>query len=136
MVAVSLVIYSFTGPSKLSLTNQRYCEDILSALPMSVTRRSGGAYGLDTLVALSAPPENIHLFVPAGERFNELLLDLGAVVTYVHGGYRVRNKFLVHGSNILHAFVHSPSFYRSGEWMTINIAKRLRMPVEFHLLPG
>lgn len=130
------MIQSFTGPSRLTPAQETWCRDKLAQIYPGHTRRSGAALGLDTVVALEYPADRLHLFVPKGKLFNDSLLNLGAKVDFINGGYRTRNMFLVAGSDELHAFVRAMTFYRSGEWMTVNIAKRLNVPVQFHLLPS
>lgn len=132
------MIQAFTGPSNLTAVQELWCQDELMRIEPAATRRSGAAHGLDTLVALEYPADQVHLFVPAGEWFNEDLLRqeaFGTKIDYINGGYRPRNEFLVAGADELHAFIKRLEFYRSGEWMTVNIARRLNVPVQFHLLP-
>jgi hypothetical protein len=42
---------------------------------------------------------------------------------------------MVEGADELIAFVRSHTFYRSGEWMTINLAKAHRVRIEMALIP-
>lgn len=135
---MALMIQAFTGPSSLTSAQELWCIEELGRIAPGEIRRSGAAHGLDTLVALEYPADQVHLFVPVGEWFNERLLceeAFGMKIDYITGGYRTRNEFLVAGADELHAFVKRMDFYRSGEWMTVNIAKRLNVPVQFHLLP-
>jgi hypothetical protein len=137
------MIVSFSGPSSLSPAEEAFCRAELRRLRArdgSIdTWRSGGAYGLDTLVVEeSGADQDVTLVVPDGLRWNtELTLQYDYLaVTYVPGGYRARNEALVAGADELHAFLRYPSFYRSGEWMTVNIAKRARVPVFTHVFPA
>lgn len=133
------MIFSFTGPSKLTPTEARWCEGELINLDADAIHRSGCAHGLDTLVALCQAPGRVHLFVPEGKWHNEAIVTAvarhGAMVTRVEGGYRRRNEMLVDGSDVLHAFLKDPKFYRSGEWMTVNIARRAGVTVVEHIIP-
>jgi len=135
-------VYAFTGPSRLSLAQDQQARQILRAIRLDnplATWRSGGAYGLDTLVVEeSGCTQNLILVVPYGRTYNEqLLADFDLTDTWhIEGGYRERNEHLVEGVDKLHAFVRQPMFYRSGEWMTINIAKHRGVPVEMHVLEG
>lgn len=132
---------AFTGPSHLSAYQAATARRVLRGLqsPSSlVTWRSGGAYGLDTLVVEEAGPNvDVCMFVPVGYRYNTSLLTAFDVAdtVYVEGGYRARNEALVKDADILHAFLWRDTFYRSGEWMTVNIARRAGIPVDIHLLP-
>lgn len=129
------MLFSFTGPSTLTAEQESWCiQDLLNFSPSK--RRSGGAFGLDTIVAEQTHPDDLTLVLPMGMRFNGMLLHLGASETiWVPGGYRRRNEALVAGTDMLFAYLKSGEFYRSGEWMTVNIAKRLGVPVEFRLIP-
>jgi hypothetical protein len=66
--------------------------------------------------------------------------------------YRARNEYMVTGqppspdrgsqimrlldpTDVLEAFVFRPTFYRSGEWMTINIAKKYHIQVNTYIIP-
>jgi hypothetical protein len=49
--------------------------------------------------------------------------------------YRRRNTMMVEGSDHLLAFVWKDEFYRSGEWMTINIAHAAGVPVNLMIIP-
>jgi hypothetical protein len=128
------MIQAFTGPSKLTVPQALFAEQTIRSLP-EATRRSGGAYGLDTIVARVTSPDDLVLVGPQGEWFNRDLLSTAKFVRWVDGGYRKRNEALVQGADVLHAFLKEPTFYRSGEWMTVNIAKRAGVPVVVHLLP-
>lgn len=130
------MIQTFTGPSRLTPAQRDWCAADIRALPPA-ERRSGGAFGLDTLVARLTPPSKLTLVVPAEYHFNASLLGLGAKhVRHIEGGYRRRNEALVDGADVLYAYVKSPDFYRSGEWMTVNIAKRAGVRVELRVIPS
>lgn len=132
---------AFTGPSHLSRLEEAWCRASLRDLRRHeglVTWRSGGAYGLDTLVVEeSGVNQDIKLIYPADQHFNRALLeewDFTEAIA-VPGSYRDRNEVLVRGAFALHAYLRSATFYRSGEWMTVNIARRLHVPTEFHVIP-
>jgi hypothetical protein len=46
--------------------------------------------------------------------------------------YRRRNEMMVYHATELVAFVRDEEFYRSGEWMTINIARKEGVPVHIY----
>lgn len=136
------MIAAFTGPSGLSPIEEVFCRATLRQLRRLnggiETWRSGGAYGLDTLVVEeSGCQQDVHLIYPDGLRWNTGLLlkyDFGDLVTAVGGGYRRRNEILVEGADVLHAFLFAPTFYRSGEWMTVNIAARAGVEVRRYII--
>lgn len=132
------MIHSFTGPSRLGPSQAAQAARELLDIDPSGTWRSGGALGLDTLVALMAARLNItlDLIVPAEQFWCESLRRLDGVrrIVEVPGSYRSRNQALVNGADILHAFLRRPTFYRSGEWMTVNIARQAGVPVDIHVL--
>jgi hypothetical protein len=130
------MIESFTGPSRLTPTQERFCRAHVHATDTGAWRRSGGAFGLDTIVAEETPVERLHLFLPQGKWWNRDLFDGHQRATFVPGGYRKRNEALVEGSDRLYAFLKSPTFYRSGEWMTVNIAKRMGVEIIMVGLPA
>lgn len=127
---------SFTGPSRLAPEQEDWVRLRLADITHKPIWRSGGAFGVDTLVTRAA--ERCHLYYPDGRLFNEALLaEPSVIATFaITGGYRQRNHRLVKGSGRLHAFVFRPTFYRSGEWMTINIARKLEVPYELHIIPN
>jgi hypothetical protein len=130
---------SFTGPSMLTPDQERlsrvYLRGVREAFP-GMLWRSGGAFGFDTLVVEEA--EECRLVVPKYRLWNRALRHHPAVVEVVEvdGGYRERNTALVDGSAFLVAGLKSPRFYRSGEWMTVNIAKRLGLNRQMLMLPS
>jgi hypothetical protein len=134
-----MTIFSFTGPSKLTDTQERWCLQELESVNADALWRSGCAFGLDTLVAYGQAPGRVHLFAPAGQWYNRDMVSevtrRGALLVRVPSGYRRRNEMLVNGSDALHAFLKSPDFYRSGEWMTTNIARRTGVTVVEHIIP-
>lgn len=76
------------------------------------------------------------LYLPIGSYYNTDLLGHANVrqIHQVPDGYRKRNEALVRGSTYLHAFLFSPTFYRSGEWMTVNIAAKMGIPTKFYII--
>jgi hypothetical protein len=139
-----MTTFAFTGPSRLGPRAAAWARNELRAMrrddPDAIWR-SGGALGLDSLVVEEGA--TVDLIVPATRSWNRDLLALGPRnVVRVPGGYRDRNTELVRGADRLHAFVWSPTFYRSGEWMTINIADPKQpsfrwapVPVALHVFP-
>jgi hypothetical protein len=108
--------------------------------------RYGGAVGLDTLAAEFCLPKyraKHVLYAPAASYdstndylpFDEVFVcgrGLGPVAAI----YRQRNEdMLANGCTHLMAFVHKPVYYRSGEWMTINIARREGIEVGLLVIP-
>jgi hypothetical protein len=111
------------------------------------TWRSGCAYGLDTIAARQAilsGVSNVELYVPHARYNNHLVTELAnrakvIVCQTSPEPYRTRNEWMLEGKGMgvaykradkLVAFLKSDNFYRSGEWMTVNIANRLGVPVE------
>lgn len=138
--------YSFTGPTRLTQTQVEFVAARVRALPPPDEVTTGGAPGVDMLVAnvaLSAWPSAVHrVIVPAppaphAEAAVTALVARGAYVIVAPAGrepYRLRNEELVaHGDLV--AFVRRATFYRSGEWMTVNIARALGVPVQLEVLP-
>jgi hypothetical protein len=149
------VIAAFTGPSRLTDCESRWALDQIRGLPWAEVARSGCADGLDTLVAYHKASATTELYVPAG-RHNERLVELARPARGFRiiecpasaEPYRIRNEWLLMGepvpaptflarawADVLHAFLRRPDFYRSGEWMTVNIARRLGIEVVKHLIP-
>ena len=127
------MITAFTGPTDLSPKQRLWCAHrIVETAPLGVWR-SGCAYGLDTLAAYLAIAIEVELelYVPFARHNGTLVRELAqnAHVFRCDGGpddatsYRIRNKAMVKGIDRLLAFVRAPGFYRSGEWMTINLAR-------------
>jgi predicted Rossmann fold nucleotide-binding protein DprA/Smf involved in DNA uptake len=117
--------------------------------PVADTWRSGAAYGIDSVAAYLAVAmgAELELFVPAAKHNEELvdtLITRNGVLVIRCGSkhsqsetYRRRNKLMVKGSDHLLAFVkfEKTEWYRSGEWMTINIARKLGIPVKVVPIP-
>jgi hypothetical protein len=152
MDGVTFVRYAFTGPSKLTASQQNTARDAVRALRTPTDITTGAAHGWDTVCALEALtvwPEARHRIVTPGARYNvggvERCLDIAAVhdidlvVIQCGGGtipadaYRRRNEIMVGHSDTLVAGLLQPTFYRSGEWMTVNIARRAGVSV--HVVP-
>jgi hypothetical protein len=103
--------------------------------------RTGAAHGVDTIAAVTSirkwPKKKHQVYVPTGAHNEELvqaMAEKGAVIIQC-GSYRNRNERMVIGADRLVAFVRAERFYRSGEWMTINIARRAGVPVKLLLIP-
>jgi hypothetical protein len=149
------MILTFTGPSELSRSQElavvRYMEK-LSADPMASDRdvwRSGCAFGVDTIAARQAiviGVLGVELYVPAAPHNEKLVKELDGRASRIYRcgngkePYRRRNEIMTKGSlgvdkaDLLVAFLKSDTFYRSGEWMTVNIAKRVGVPVEMIII--
>ena len=147
--------YSFTGPSLLDTLGRNLAHDVVAGLEDVEEITTGAARGWDMAVAFAAIelwPSALHRVICPGasfarqelawlverainlrvERFQQISLaeELSAGLAY-----RRRNEQLVEHADVLVAGVHSTRFYRSGEWMTINIAKKRRVPVRFEVVP-
>ena len=140
----ALIVRAFTGPSKLTEVEVEQVANWCLDMPEADEVRSGCAAGVDTVAAeITASlfqQVKLHLFVPAAPHNNELVATLeragDAEITRLPNvratrgaAYRDRNRVMVAGSTELRAVLRKPTFYRSGEWMTVNIANNLRIPV-------
>jgi len=135
-----VTVRAFTGPSLLSPLQKYEVASRILQSPVKAERWiSGCAYGVDSIVAYLAMAVDVELtlMVPFARHNGTLLRELAQnahVVRCAKGrttadSYRIRNRDMVLDADHLHAFVKQPSFYRSGEWMTINIAREMRIPV-------
>jgi hypothetical protein len=138
------MIISFTGPSKLTMKQELSVAKILDEIADQssdadgATWRSGCARGVDTMVAHHAGIAliDLELYIPAAPHNGKLTSEMWNYASKVYRcpfgyePYRIRNIMMVEGADKLVAFVKSPRFYRSGEWMTINIARKFKVPVE------
>lgn len=141
------MIRAFTGPTKLTPRQQRWAGlRMLSCQPPADVWRSGCAYGVDTLAAwlALAVKADLELYIPFAAHNGSLVNRLAVEATHVihcprsptnAGAYRNRNTKMVEGADHLLAFVWDDQFYRSGEWMTINIARKLGVPVDLAIIP-
>jgi predicted Rossmann fold nucleotide-binding protein DprA/Smf involved in DNA uptake len=143
------VIRAFTGPSSLTHEQTVWVARRILVEPVADTWRSGAAYGIDSVAAYLAVAmgAELELFVPAAKHNEELvdtLITRNGVLVIRCGSkhsqsetYRRRNKLMVKGSDHLLAFVkfEKTEWYRSGEWMTINIARKLGIPVKVVPIP-
>ena len=149
--------YSFTGPSRLTEDDEALVAFVVAGLAEPTEITTGGATGWDTEIARAALyvwPDVLHRIVTPGAKFNLAgvteCIDIARregvarfeVVTLpepFRGGpsaaYRERNRMMVEACDVLCAAVRSsasePRFYRSGEWMTVNLARSLGRPVQF-----
>lgn len=147
------MILTFTGPSELTRSQElavvKRLEELdhVERVAVGPIWRSGCAFGVDTIVARQATlsdVDGIELYVPAAPHNEELVMELAGIVTIVRcptgaEPYRIRNQMMINGllktkADRLVAFLKSDKFYRSGEWMTVNIAKRVNVPVEVNLI--
>lgn len=122
---------------------------MLSVQPVADIWRSGCAKGIDTVAAYLAVGigAQLELFIPAAPHNMIMVDDLrnSAVVhnclerTTAPASYRQRNKMLVGAKEALTdqlvAFVWQDAFYRSGEWMTINLSHKAGVEVMTFVIP-
>lgn len=141
--------YAFTGPSKLTAIEVDHARVIVAGLDEPTEITTGAADGWDTAVCLAALelwPRAQHRIICPGAAYNVGLLVLVGARAQEHrvesvtvtslppegkASYRIRNEQLVDHADVLVAAVRSTSFYRSGEWMTANIAKRRAVPIQW-----
>lgn len=139
---------AFTGPSSISAQNVeqvRYVVDRLDADEYM----SGCAFGVDSVAALavveSHPGKKLILAVPAAHHNVDLVKQLRSEPNVeVHqvdgnyarpgGAYMARNDFMVEWCTELQAFLRRGSFYRSGEWATVNRAEAKARRVHHNIL--
>lgn len=135
------MVVAFTGPSKLTRSQELAVVKAMEDLRPSDLDvwRSGCAYGVDTIAAHQADiaSVNVELYVP-GARHNDMLVhELRYRATIINcptgndasGSYRLRNEIMIDGADLLVAFLKRDTFYRSGEWMTVNLANKLEYNV-------
>lgn len=141
------MIRAFTGPSDLTNPEKRWVAGWVAALPPADEIRTGMAKGVDSVAALISMrlcPDAVHVLYRPAARHNADLLDLLSGVLIVEcptrattaASYRIRNTMMVDGADELVAFVRNRQFYRSGEWMTINIAKKHNVKIEMVVIPS
>ena len=131
---------AFTGPTspppQMINAVAREVANFARTVGRGVTIISGGAFGIDTVVAEEAMGLDLDLVlvVPEDQIWNKGLFDVprrhGSVeLIEVKGHYRDRNERMVRECDMLVACLLKPVFYRSGEWMTKNIATKVGKPV-------
>lgn len=145
------MIKAFTGPTESDLTfDQRLwiVERMAKFRPTADVWRSGCASGVDSIAAFlaAACDLELELYVPEAWHNKTMVgqLKRSPLVKVVKCpgrpskplAYRVRNEMMVMGADMLHAFITDDTFYRSGEWMTINIAKKFNVPVRQEVIPN
>lgn len=143
--------YSFTGPSKLTADQAAMATQIVDALEDPIEITTGAAGGWDTEIALRAveawPRARHRVICPGASFFRQgvqMVVDLAILLGVeklevislppeitTTRSYRVRNEKLVDAGDVIVAAVRSLSFYRSGEWMTANIAKKAGKPIQW-----
>jgi hypothetical protein len=147
-----MIIRAFTGPATLTEEQIDVIWDICLGMPRPHVARTGLAHGVDSAVAECLYREyhetKHQLFVPAAPHNDKLRIWLtsGALpqrhVEIINcperedraSAYRRRNEMMVHNATELVAFVREPEFYRSGEWMTINIARKEGVPTTIYTI--
>jgi hypothetical protein len=122
-------------------------ERVVARLPYADEIRTGAARGVDTIaaqVSFDRHPRAHHVvYVPGAPHNKSLVTYMQArqatiirLATLAKKGdtYRLRNEQMLLGADELIAFVTDRDFYRSGEWMTINIARRTGVTVRLCVL--
>jgi hypothetical protein len=140
------VIRAFTGPSELSQTEALWVAKRILAHKPADLWRSGCAFGVDTVAARMGDllGYDIELYKPAARHNPRLVEELSwrhgtidcPVRSTAPDAYRARNNWMVEGADHLLAFVWKADFYRSGEWMTVNIAHKLAVPFTLEVIPN
>lgn len=145
------MIVAFTGPSHLTDIQERHVQMRMSIMEAPTVVRTGAAMGADTVAALQAVslwPQIDHVvFVPHAPHNPHILPILHGKARAFKAyacpegsspalSYRKRNELMVTDCDLLVAFLTSPTFYRSGEWMTVNIAKKLGVDISYYILPN
>lgn len=146
------MIITFTGPShyftmEQELAIKRRLDELSTELDIW---RSGCAFGLDTMAARHASKGGalvLELYIPAAPHNVELVDELRGHARIIRcnkvkNPYRRRNEMMTRGdqklnivpANKLIAFVKSPLYYRSGEWMTINIARKAGIEIDLNVI--
>lgn len=137
-----------TGPSHVRPSDAAAMHAYLYSLAYAVGEvTTGGARGWDSMFARAAVecwPEALHRVVCPGAGYDreslqalvKLAARLGVRLEVIElpceaEAYRARNVLLVEHADVLAAAVRSREFYRSGEWMTVNIAKKAGVPIDF-----
>jgi len=141
------LIRAFTGPTDLTLHQRRWAAmRMLAVQPIDEVWRSGCAHGIDSIAARLAVAIacDLELFIPNAAHNGTLVYDLARKAEKVvrcpgrsttSGTYRIRNKMMCAGADRLVAFVWKDEFYRSGEWMTINLARQAGIEVTMLIIP-
>jgi len=140
------MIVAFTGPSALTRSEElRVVARIEDVAATFDTWRSGCAFGVDSIAARQAILSDVlglELYVPAAPHNEALVMELADRARVIPcprratdaDSYRMRNRMMVDEADHLIAFVKSAVYYRSGEWMTINLARKRRVPVELNVI--
>lgn len=144
-----MISVAFTGPSRLTLEQAHSAAARIGRLPTFMGGDpavcvTGGAPGLDVLAArncLTLWPLADHVIVVPAAPYAEAevagLVERGCKVieapkrATASEAYRARNHLLVAlaqaetdaDDGYLAAFLKSDRFYRSGEWMTVNLSR-------------
>ena len=141
------LVRAYTGPTRLNQDQVELIETTIVEFDPPDFVRTGCAIGTDTVAGIlnimEYPEAGHKLYVPAAyhnEKFVKWVMMDHREVEIIHcperesaaSSYRRRNEMMVHGSTELVAFVYHEEFYRSGEWMTINIARREAIPVTIY----
>lgn len=147
--------YAFTGPARLSDADRAQARSAVAALSDGTEFTTGACSGWDVTcaaLALELWPAARHRIVCPADSYDEAgVVTLARLASHYAAEaftvirlarldpaadpYRARNEVLVSHGDLLVAGVRSPRFYRSGEWMTVNIAHRAAVPVRLIELP-
>lgn len=140
-----MTAYAFTGPSRLTVADLARVAPTVRELVDPTMIVTGAARGWDMAVAFEAltvwPDATHRIVAPRDAVFDRdgaraWLAEVkaaglnGSLVINSKPGYRARNETLVEVGEVLVAALRSRTFYRSGEWMTVNIARAAGTPVE------
>jgi hypothetical protein len=138
------VIRAFTGPTELTAEQKLWVAQQMLVAPQATVYRSGCAYGVDTVAAYLALAVGVdlELYVPSAPHNATLVTQRLATfvircpkMSTMPLTYRRRNSMMIHAADHLMAFVWKDKFYRSGEWMTINIARTRGVPFDLKVIP-
>lgn len=145
--------YAFTGPSGLTEQQMLYAQEVVRRCKDASEWTTGAANGLDTLAHLAGwrvAPIALHRVVIPAAPHNFEILKLAKADEVIRmprlasgdderktrsAAYRARNNRMLDFADVLMAFVRWAEFYRSGEWMTINIANKRGIDVQKFVLP-
>lgn len=145
-------VRAFTGPTHLTSEQTVWAIQQINKLEPVDEVHTGAAIGLDTLAATTCvhkmPNAKHVIFVPAAPYDQRIFRKMYIALNQSHGftvvkcpsiglnpaNYRKRNEMMLDGATELCAFATSDKFYRSGEWMTINIARKADIPVHLFVL--
>ncbi len=131
--------YGFTGTQKCPKECHKSIRQVIASLADATEFTTGGAYGVDTEVAIAADlfPSVTHRLCLPQSHYNHQLpwiiedrIGRYPIVDRAGISYRERNERILHFSDVLIAFpMTAKEEQRSGTWMTIRMTRKIRMPV-------